>query len=113
MSGFFEMRGNGADALTGDRVGPGERVFDTGIMNRRKPYMGNTKTRILKESTIVWLAEQAGLVVVKRDAGDSGDAEVVDESNVGVGGGEVEAGEVEAGGRKPVKRRSSGATKGK
>ena len=113
MSGFIEQRGNAADSLTNERIFPGERVFDTGLPNRRAPYLGHSRTRLLKEATIVWLAEQAGYDVVKRDAGDSGNAEVVDGEDVGVGNGEAEAGKAKAGGSKPVKRRSSGASKSK
>lgn len=113
MPEFSNIRGNGADAITGERCAPGERVFDTGIRNRVAPYMSNHRTRVLKEATIVWLAEQAGYDVVKRDAGDSGDAEVVDGADASVGGGEAEAGEVKAGGSKAPKRRSNGASKGK
>lgn len=113
MTGFVEPAGNSADALTGERIFPNERVFDTGIKNRRVPYMGVSKTRLIKEDTIVWLAEQAGYVISKRDAGDSGNAKVVDGADVSVGGGEVEAGEPPAGGGKAPKRRSSGTTKGK
>lgn len=104
--------GNCADALTGERVFPGEEVFDTGLPNKRHPYQNAGRTLFLKEATIVWLAEEAGLIV-KRDGGDSGNAEVVDGEDVGVGVGEVEAGEVEVGGSKTVKRRSNGAVKGK
>jgi len=113
MADFVELRGNAADSLTGERIVPGERVFDTGIRNRRTPYLGHSKTRLLKEDTIVWLAEQAGYAVVKRDAGDSGNAEVVDGENVSVGGGEAEVGAPKTGGSKPVKRRTSGASKSK
>ena len=113
MTSFIELRGNAADALTGERILPGEKVFDTGIRNHRTPYLGHSKTRLLKEATIVWLAEQAGYTLTKRDAGDSGDTKVVDGADASVGGGEVEAGAVKAGGSKPAKRRASGNAKGK
>lgn len=113
MIGFVELRGNAADSLTGERITPGERVFDTGIRNKRTPYLGHSKTRLLKEATIVWLAEQAGYTVTKRDAGDSGNAKSVDTADVESGDGEAEAGEVKAGGSKPAKRRASGTAKGK
>ena len=103
--------GNCADALTGERVFPGEEVFDTGLPNKRHPYQNAGRTLFLKEATIVWLAEEAGLIV-KRDAGDSGNTEVVDESDVGVGVGEAEAGEAEVGGSSAPKRRSGGKAKG-
>jgi len=94
-------------------------VFDTGVMNRRKPYMGNSKTRLLKEETIVWLAKQAGLKICGDncdctvDGGVSKPAPVVEREDVGVGGGEGSVGEVKAGGKSAAKRRSSGTTKGK
>jgi hypothetical protein len=113
MPEFIDMRGNGADAVTGERCLPGERVFDTGFRNRSTPYLGNYRSRVLKEATIVWLAEQAGYDVVKRDAGDSGDAKGVDAGDAESGDGEVEVAEVKAGGSKPVKRRASGTAKGK
>lgn len=113
MPEFIDMRGNGADAITGERVPPGERVFDTGFRNRPGPYMMNARNRVIKEATIVWLAEQAGYTVTKRDARDSGNAEVVDGADVSVGGGEAKAGKPKAGGKPPAKRRSTGTTKGK
>ena len=90
----------GADAITGERIFPGDMVLDTGMHNVIMPYMNDTLTRFVKEDTIVWLAEQAGYDVVKRDAGDSGDSEVVDGTDAGVGGGETEVGKVKARGRK-------------
>lgn len=61
MPGFFVMRGNGADAITGERVVKNQRVFDTGVKNRRTAFLGTTKTRIIKEETIVWLARKQDL----------------------------------------------------
>ena len=119
MTGFIEQAGNSADALTGERIFPNERVFDTGIKNRRAPYMGVSKTRLIKEATIVWLAEQAGLKICgddcacKSDAGVSKSAPVVEREDAGVGDGAPEVGEAATGGSKPVKRRSSGASKSK
>ena len=107
------VRSASADAITGERLSFTEPVLDTGIPNKKQPCMGNSRTRLVKESTIVWLAEQAGYDVVKRDARDSGDAKVVDGEDVSVGGGAPSVGEVEAGGGKPAKRRSAGASKGK
>lgn len=104
--------GNTADALTGERIFPGEEVYNTGLPNKRYPYASNGRTLVLKEATIVWLAEQAGLIG-ERDAGDSGNATVVDGEDVGVGEGEASVGEPEVGGGKAPKRRSSGTTKGK
>jgi hypothetical protein len=112
MTGFINIRGNGADAITGERCTPDERVFDTGIKNRSTTYLRNHRTRVVKEATIVWLAEQAGYTLTKRDAGDSGDAKGVDGEDASVGGGEAPVGKVKAGGKSPAKRRSGGSTKG-
>ena len=119
MGEFINMRGNGADAITGERVSPNERVFDTGKRNFRAPYMSNSRNRVVKEETIVWLAKEAGLKI----CGDNCDcksvervsepAQVVEREDVGVGDGEAEAGESKAGGKPPAKRRASGTTKGK
>lgn len=119
MGEFINMRGNGADAITGERVSPNERVFDTGIRNYRAPYMGNARNRVVKEATIVWLAKEAGLKICgdncdcKSDERVSEPAQVVEREDVGVGDGAVEAGEPKAGGKPAAKRRSTGTTKGK
>ena len=97
---IITISSNAGDAVTGERIFPGERVIDTGLSNFPSPYINDTLTRFVKEDTFVWLAEQAGYDVVKRDAGDSGDTEIVDESNVSVGGGAAEAGKAKVGGRK-------------
>lgn len=109
---WIESNGNLGDALTGERVFPGERVFDTGFANRKTPWLTRGKTRVLKEDTLVKVLEDAGYVV-KRDAGNSGNAEVVDGEDASVGGGEASAGEVEVGGVAAPKRRSGGSSKGK
>lgn len=111
MTGFIEIRGNGADAITGERCTPGEKVFDTGVKNRSTTYLRNHRTRVVKEATIVWLAEQAGYTITKRDAGDSGNAEVVDGEDASVGGGEAPVGKAKAGGKPTAKRRTAGTTK--
>lgn len=103
---------NAGDAVTGERIFPGEEAFDTGIANISTFSMTETLNRYVKEETIVWLAEQAGYTLTKRDAGDSGDTEVVDESDASVGGGESPAGKAPSGGSKTSKRRTSGTTKG-
>lgn len=100
---IVEFTGSGADAITGERIFPGDRVLDTQVPNMPNSYMSDTLTRYLKEDTIVWLAEIAGYDVVKRDAGDFGDSEGVDESDVSVGGGASSVGGVKAGGRKVSK----------
>ena len=102
---------NYADALTGERIYPGEEVVDTGFVNKSRPYQSNGKTKLIKEATIVRLAEAAGYSLVKRDAGDSGNAEVVDGADVSVGGGEDSVGEVAVGGKSSSKRRSNGSVK--
>ena len=99
----FSIYSSGADAITGERIFPGESVVDTNINNAVTPYMGDTLTRFVKESTIVWLAEQAGYDVVKRDAGDPVDATVVDREDVSGGGGETKVGKVSPRGNKAVK----------
>ena len=109
---FILAGDNCADVVTGERCFPHEVVFSTGYQNTPVLYRENGRTRVLKESTIVWLAEQAGYVVTKRDAGNSGDAENVDEQDVGVGDGAVEVGEVAVGGSKASGGRSSRKTKG-
>lgn len=111
--GFIDANSNLGDAVTGERIFPGERVFDTGLRNSRNPLLSRGKTRVVKEETIVWLAEAAGYTLVKRDAGDSGDAKVVDGADASVGGGEDSVGEAEVGRKPAAKRRSSGASKGK
>jgi len=112
MPEFFITNGNCADCVTGERVLPGEEVFNTGVVNKRYPYSGG-KTRLIKEATIVWLAEQAGYDVVKRNGADSGKPKVVDGADVSVGGGEDPVGEAPTGGKPAAKRRSSRASKGK
>lgn len=111
MKWIDAIKGNAADCVTGERIFPGERVFDTGVPNRKTPYLMMFRTRVLKEETIVRLLEEAGYAVAKRDAGDSGDAKVVDGADVGVGGGEDPVGEVKAGGGKSSGGRSGGKAK--
>ena len=114
MTGFMLSNDNRADAVTGARIVPHDIVFDTGFNNNvNTPFANNGRTKVLKESTIVWLAEAAGYVVTKRDAGNSISAEVVDGQDVGVGNGKTEAGEAEVGGSTTASGRSNGSTKGK
>lgn len=101
------------DVVTGERIDHGELMVDTGLRNKHTTSMARSRTRLVKESTIVWLAEQAGYSVVKRDAGNSGNAEGVDGEDVGVGEGEAPVGESEVGGVEAPKRSSSRKTKGK
>jgi len=119
MAEIVKMRSNCADAITGERIGPNQRALDTGFKNKRTAYMANSRNRVVKEETIVWLAEQAGLKICgdkcscKSDERVSEPAQVVEREDAGVGDGAGEAGAVEAGGSKPSKQRSSGTAKGK
>ena len=99
---------NMADCVTGERVFPGDIVFDTTYPNATSPFMLNGRSRVIKEDTIVWLAEQAGYTLTKRDAGDSGNAKGVDGADAGVGSGEGETGKPKVGGRK----KSAGSSDG-
>lgn len=119
---WINFNDNAADAITGDRIVVGERVFDTEKPNVLDPYGNHSRTRLVKEETIVWLAEQAGYTVSRND-GDSGSDRVdegvtesapeLEREDAGVGAGENPAGAVEAGGDSAPKRRSSRASKGK
>ena len=96
------------DILTGERVQLGENIIATGILTRTyEPERARRSQRELyiKEDTLVWLAEKAGLRICNGDAckcndGDSGDAAVVDGTDASVGGGEVKAGKAKTRGRK-------------
>jgi len=100
------------DVVTGERIDHGELMIDTGLRNKHTTSMARSRTRLVKESTIVWLAEQAGYSVVKRDAGNSGNTESVDGADASVGGGEVKVGAVKAGRKSTVKRSADGESKG-
>ena len=104
---------NMADCVTGERVFPGDVVFDTTYPNNTAPFMLNGRSRVIKEDTVVWLAEQAGYVVTKRDERDSGNTKSVDREDVGVGGGEVEVGKPKVGGRKKPAGSADGDIEGK
>ncbi len=99
----FSIYSTGADAITGERIFPGESVIDTNIANVPVPYMGDTLTRFVKESTIVWLAESAGYTLTRSNEGDPSDTEVVVGEDVSVGGGETPVGDSPVRGRKAVK----------
>ena len=99
----FSIYSSGADAVTGERIFPGESVLDTNVNNAVTPYMGDTLTRFVKESTIVWLAESAGYTLTRSDEGDPSDTEVVVGENASVGGGETPVGDSPVRGRKAVK----------
>ena len=101
---------NAADCVTGERCFPGSRVFDTGIKKRKSlgHRWNNYANQVLKEETIVQLAEAAGYTLSKRDvvtsdAGDSVNAESVDGEDVSGGGGETKVGKVSPRGNKAVK----------
>lgn len=119
MPEFINIRGNGADAITGERCSPGERVFDTGVKNRSSTYLRNHRTRVVKEETIVWLAKEAGLKICgdncdcKSDERVSKPAPRVESEDAESGGGEAPVRKVKAGGSTTAKRRSSGASKSK
>ena len=102
---------NMADCVTGERVFPGDIVFDTTYPNATAPFMLNGRSRVIKEETIVWLAEQAGYTLTKRDAGDSSNAKGVDGEDAVIGGGEASIGGAEAGGSKTSKRSSNRKSK--
>ena len=100
------------DSVTGERIQSGKKILITDLSNRVGLRSG-TRTKVIGEDTIVWLAEAIGLRVVAGDARDSGDSEVVDGADVVVGGGEASAGEDPVGGKPVSKRRSNGTVKGK
>ena len=85
--------GDGADAITGERMIPGENVLDTRINNIRTYHMGGTLTRFVKESTIVWLATEAGYTLTRSNEGNPINTENVDGKNASVGGGKTPLGE--------------------
>ena len=89
---------NAADAVTGERIFPRERVFDTKVLNKHFSF-DKSKNQLVKESTIVWLAEQAGFTIVTSDERDSGDSTSVDAGNVESGIGTATAGKAKAGGK--------------
>ena len=108
MTGFKKSGANYADAVTGERIFPGEEMFDTGVRNTSSGLLRRGKTRFVKEATIVWLAEQAGYTVTKGNGGNSKRSARVDKSDVSVGGGEDPVGEVAVGGIEAVDESSDG-----
>lgn len=120
--GWIIFHDNGADAITGARIYPNDRVFDTGLRNIPAPFGNFSRTRIVKEETIVWLAEQAGYTVSRNDSAVSPDgvgagvaesAPVVEREDASAGNGEGSSGADPDGGSAAPKRRSSRASKGK
>lgn len=99
----FSIYSSGADAITGERIFPGESVVDTNINNAVTPYMGDTLTRFVKESTIVWLAESAGYTLTRSDAGNPSNTEDLGGEDATVGGGETPTGNAKARGKSSIK----------
>lgn len=99
----FSIYATGADAITGERISPGESVLDTNINNSVTPYMTDTLTRFVKESTIVWLAESAGYTLTRSDAGNPSNTEDLGGEDAIVGGGETPTGNAKIRGKSPVK----------
>ena len=99
----FSIYSSGADAITGERISPGESVLDTNINNSVTPYMTDTLTRFVKESTIVWLAESAGYTLTRSDAGNPSNTEDLGGEDATVGGGETPTGNAKARGKSSVK----------
>ena len=108
----FSIYSTGADAVTGERIFPGESVLDTTIDNVPVPYMADTLTRFVKESTIVWLAESAGYTLTRSNERDPSDTEELGGGDATSGGGETPIGASSTGGGKTPNRRSSGTVKG-
>ena len=100
------------DMITGERIGFGDRIMDTEIKTASFNPVRNNRTMFIKESSIVWLAEKAGFTLTRSDEGDSGNTEVVDESDASTGGGETPLGTPPTGGSKAPKRRTNGNAKG-
>ena len=107
----FSIYSSGADAITGERIFPGDSVLDTNVANVPVPYMGDTLTRFVKESTIVWLAESAGYTLTRSNEGDPSDTEDVVGEDASVGGGETPLGSSSTGGSKASNRRTAGTIK--
>ena len=99
----FSIYATGADAITGERISPGESVLDTNINNSVTPYMTDTLTRFVKESTIVWLAESAGYTLTRSDAGNPSNTEDLGGEDATVGGGETPTRNAKARGKSPIK----------
>ena len=99
----FSIYATGADAITGERIFPEESVLDTNINNAVTPYMGDTLTRFVKESTIVWLAESAGYTLTRSDAGNPSNTEDLGREDATVGGGETPVRDTPPRGKSPVK----------
>ena len=99
----FSVYDTGADAITGERLRPGESVLNTKINNVQTPYMRDTLTRFVKESTIVWLAESAGYTLTRSDARDSSNTEELGGEDATIGGGETPIRNSKTRGKSPTK----------
>lgn len=100
------------DVLTGERIGPGDKILDTRIPSRSFRPVNLYPTLFMKETTLVRLMENAGYDVTKRDAGDSSDTKVVDGTDANAGGGAPTIGEDPIGGSTTTRKRPAGKTKG-
>ena len=120
MSNFKRMGTTyAADAVTGERMNLNDRVIDTGYASRDSLWFRKTRTRFIKEDTLVELVEKAGWTITDRGDAKSDESSVgvsepaprVVNEDAGVGAGEAEVGKPKAGGRKASKRSSDGAVK--
>ena len=110
---LFEQGSSRAyDMVTGERLEKGETVLDTGILTNTFRPVRNMRTMLIKESTIVWLAEKAGLTLTRSNEGDPSNTEHVGGEDASVGGGETPTGSAPSGGGKSPKRSTAGSTKG-
>ena len=103
MLTVFRDTDYGADAITGERIFPGETVLNTGIVCEVTPYYNDNLHRILKESTIVWLAEQAGYTITRSNERDPRDTTSVDSTTATNGTGTSKIGRPATRGSKAVK----------
>lgn len=97
--------------VTGERLERGEKILDTGILTNTYRPVRNMRTMLIKESTIVWLAEKAGFTLTRSDAGDTSNTEHVGGEDASVGGGETPTGSPAPRGSKSPKRSTAGPTK--
>ena len=120
MSNFKRMGTTyAADAITGERMNLNDRVINTGYASRDSLWFRKTRTRFIKEDTLVELVEKAGWTITGRGDAKSDEPSVgvsepaprVVDEDAGVGAGEVAVGKPKVGGRKAVKRSSNGAVK--
>lgn len=99
------------DVLTGERMAPGDKIIDTGILSRTFRPVNLYPTLYMKESTLVGLMEKAGYVV-EHHGGNSSDAEVLVGEDVSGGGGASAVGEDPTGGSTTPAKRSNRKAKG-